>query len=78
MRQYKNQRFITQAIVNDNIVILTQDNNTNIYYSYWGTGEPKSKIEITKPSGKPMSEASAIKKFLEMVEAAQYVRFDKL
>jgi hypothetical protein len=78
MRKYNNQRFITQAIVNDNTVILTQDNNTGKYYSYWGLGEPKSKVELTKPSGKPMSEASAIKKFLKMVEAAQYVKFSKL
>ncbi len=78
MRQYNNQRFITQATINDNTVILTQDNNTGKYYSYWGLGEPKSKVELTKPSGKPMSEASAIKKFLEMVKAAQYVKFDKL
>jgi hypothetical protein len=77
MRKYNNQRFITQATVNDNIVILTQDNNTQIYYSYWGTGEPKSKTELIHSSGKPMSEASAIKKFLEMVEAAQYVNFNK-
>ena len=77
MRKYNNQRFITQATVNDNIVILTQDNNTQIYYSYWGTGEPKSKIELRHPSGKSMSEASAIGKFLEMVEAAQYVNFNK-
>jgi hypothetical protein len=78
MRQYNNQRFITQATINDNTVILTQDNSTGKYYSYWGLGEPKSKVELTKPSGKPMSEASAIEKFLEMVEAAQYVKFDKL
>jgi len=78
MRQYNNQRFITQATINNNTVILTQDSNTGKYYSYWGLGEPKSKVELTKPSGKPMSEASAIKKFLEMVKAAQYVKFDKL
>ena len=78
MRQYNHQRFITQATINDNTVILTQDNSTGKYYSYWGLGEPKSKVELTKSSGKPMSEASAIKKFLEMVKAAQYVKFDKL
>jgi hypothetical protein len=78
MRKYNNQRFITQAIVNDNTVVLTQDNNTGKYYSYWGLGEPKSKVELTKPSGKLISEASAIKKFLKMVEAAQYVKFSKL
>lgn len=78
MRKYNNQRFITQAIVNDNTVLLTQDNNTGKYYSYWGLGEPKSKVELTKSSGKLISEASAIKKFLEMVEAAQYVKFSKL
>jgi len=78
MRKYNNQRFITQATVNDNTVVLTQDNTSGKYYSYWGTGEPKSKVELTRPSGKPMSEASAIKAFLEMVEAAQYVKFTKL
>ena len=35
MRQYNNQRFITQATINDNTVILTQDDNTGKYYSYW-------------------------------------------
>ena len=78
MRKYNNQRFITQATVNDNIVVLTQDPNTGKYYSYWGLGEPKSKVELTKPSGKPISEASSIRTFLEMVEAAQYVKFNKL
>jgi len=78
MRKYNNQRFITQATVNDNIVVLTQDDNTGKYYSYWGLGEPKSKVELTNPSGKSMSEASAIKTFLEMVEAAQYIKFSKL
>ena len=47
MRKYNNQRFITQATVNDNIVVLTQDPNTGKYYSYWGLGEPKSKVELT-------------------------------
>jgi hypothetical protein len=78
MRKYNNQRFITQATVNDNIVVLTQDFNTEKYYSYWGLGEPKSKVELTRLSGKPMTEAYAIEKFLEMVEAAQYVKFSKL
>ena len=78
MKKYNDCNFLAQATVNSNTVILVQDTTTGRYYSYWGVSDYKSRVEIKTPSGRKPSKATAIKKFLEMVEAAKYLTFDNL
>ena len=69
---------IAKATINDNEVSLVQDHDG--YFIYWG--EPleyyQSKTELLTPSGRKPSQASAYKKFIKAVKAAQYLKFSKL
>ena len=78
MKQYNDCKFLTQATVEDKRIILVQDLQTKKYYSYWGHTEHPSRTEITTPSGRKISESSAIKKFLQIVEASKYLTFSEL
>jgi hypothetical protein len=78
MKKYNDCKFLAQSTVEDKKIILVQDLQTKKYFIYWGNTEHPSRTEITTPSGRKISESSAIKKFLEMVEASKYLKFDKL
>lgn len=71
------KKIIATAQVNENEVQLIKELNS--YYIYWGEQNTnKSKQKLLTPSGRIPSQTSAIKKFLEAAEAAQYLKFDKL
>ena len=78
MKKYNDCRFLAQAKVGDNKIVLVQDTKTKKYFSYWGASQEQSRIEHTTPSGRKISESSAIKKFLHMVEASKYLTFSNL
>ena len=78
MKKYNDCKFLAQSTVEDKKIILVQDLQTKKYFTYWGNTEYPSRTEITTPSGRKISESSAIKKFLEMVEASKYLKFNKL
>ena len=78
MKKYNDCRFLAQAKVGDNKIVLIQDTKTKKYFSYWGASQEQSRIEHTTPSGRKISESSAIKKFLQMVEASKYLTFSSL
>jgi hypothetical protein len=78
MKKYNDCRFLAQANVGDSKVVLVQDTKTKKYFSYWGASQEQSRVEHTTPSGRKISESSAIKKFLEMVEASKYLQFNSL
>lgn len=71
------KKIIATAQVNENEVQLIKELNS--YYIYWGEQNTnKSKQKLLTPSGRIPSQTSAIKKFLEAAEAAQYLKFEKL
>lgn len=78
MKKYNDCRFLAQAKVGDNKIVLVQDTKTKKYFSYWGASQEQSRVEHTTPSGRKISESSAIKKFLEMVKASKYLQFNSL
>jgi hypothetical protein len=78
MKKYNDCRFLAQAQVEGSKIVLVQDTKTKKYFSYWGTSQEQSRVEHTTPSGRKISESSAIKKFLEMVEASRYLQFNSL
>jgi hypothetical protein len=78
MKKYNDCKFLAQHTVDGKKVILVQDLQTKKYYCYWGHTEHDSRTELTTPSGRKISESSAVKKFLEVVEASKYLKFDKL
>ena len=69
--------YIASAIVNGNEVeLITRDNR---YFIHWGeAGKIKGVQELLTPKGRKPSQNSAHKKFLEAIEAAQYLKFSKL
>ena len=76
MKQIINE-YLASAIVNGNEVrLVTRDNR---YFIHWGEeGMIKAVQEILTPTGKKPSQNSAHKKFLEAVEASQYLKFSRL
>ena len=78
MKKYNDCKFLAQHTVDGKKVILVQDLQTKKYYVYWGHTEHNSRTELTTPSGRRISESSATKKFLEVVEASKYLKFYKL
>lgn len=78
MKKYNDCKFLAQATIEGKRIILVQDLQTKKYYSYWGHTDHTSRTELTTPSGRRISESSAIKKFLQMVEASKYLKFEKL
>lgn len=78
MKKYNDCRFLAQAKVGDNVIVLVQDAKTKKYFSYWGASQQQSRVEHITPSGRKISESSAIKKFLEMVKASKYLQFTNL
>ena len=76
MKQIVNE-FLASAIVNGNEVRLVTRNNR--YFIHWGEeGRVKAEQELTTPTGRKPSQASAHKKFLEVVESTRYLKFSKL
>ena len=78
MKKYNDCKFLAQATADGKRMILVQDLQTKKYYSYWGESEANSRVELTTPSGRKISESSAIRKFLQMVEASKYLTFSRL
>jgi len=78
MKKYNDCKFLAQHTVDGKKVILVQDLQTKKYYVYWGHTEHNSRTELTTPSGRKISESSAVKKFLQAVEATKYLKFSKL
>ena len=74
-KYYRDCKFITQAKVGEKVTVLVEDEDTGRFYAYWGLGEYKTRVEILTPSGRKVSQTTAMKKFLEMVEAAKYLTF---
>jgi hypothetical protein len=72
------KHYIATATVNGNEVKLVKEDQG--YFIYWGVplGTQQSKTELLTPSGRVPSQSSACKKFLQAVEAAQYLKFEKL
>jgi hypothetical protein len=69
---------IVKATINDNEVSLVKQYGR--YFIYWG--EPldnhQASTELLTPSGRIPPQASAHKKFIQAVKAAQYLKFSKL
>ena len=72
------KHYIATATVNNNEVKLVKEDKG--YFVYWGVplGTQQSKTELLTPSGRVPTQSSACKKFLQLVEAAQYLKFEKL
>ena len=70
-------KYLASTIVNGNEVRLVTRNGR--YFIHWGEeGKIKAVQELLTPSGRKPSQSSAHKKFLEAVEATQYLKFSKL
>ena len=71
-------KVIATVQVNGNEVYLVKEEEQ--YLIYWGEAkqEGKAVIEILTPTGRKPSESNAYKKFLEAVDAAQYLKFERL
>lgn len=70
-------KYLASTIVNGNEVRLVTRNGK--YFIHWGEqGKIKAVQELLTPSGRKPSQSSAHKKFLEAVEATQYLKFSKL
>ena len=69
--------YLASAIVNGNEVrLVTRDSR---YFIHWGeAGMIKAVQELLTPTGRKPSQNSAHKKFLEAVEASQYLTFSRL
>lgn len=69
--------YLASAVVNGNEVrLVTRDGR---YFIHWGEeGMIKAVQELLTPKGRRPSQNSAHKKFLEAVEAAQYLKFSRL
>jgi len=76
MKQIINE-YLASAIVNGNEVRLVTRNKR--YFIHWGEEDRiKAVQELTTPSGRKPCQATAHKKFLEAVEATQYLKFSRL
>ena len=71
-------KVVATVQVNGNEVYLVKEGDH--YFIYWGEAkqEGKASIEIPTPSGKKPSFNRVMKEFLEAVDAAQYLKFEKL
>ena len=71
------KQLLASAIVNGNEVrLITRDKR---YFIHWGEeGMIKAVQEILTPTGRKPSQNSAHKKFLEAIEASQYLKFSRL
>jgi hypothetical protein len=69
--------YLASAIVNGNEVrLVIRDKG---YFIHWGeAGKVKSIQELRTPTGRKISQNSAHKQFLEAIEAAQYLKFERL
>ena len=76
MKQIINE-YLASAIVNGNEVrLVTRDKR---YFIHWGEeGMIKAVQELLTPTGRKPSQASAHKKFLEAIKAAEYLKFSRL
>ena len=72
------KQFLASATINDNEVKLVKENKK--YFIYWGVplDTYQTKTELLTPTGRKPSQASAHRKFLEAIKAAQYLKFSKL
>ena len=72
------KQFLASATINDNEVKLVKENKK--YFIYWGVplDTYQAKTELLTPTGRKPSQASAHRKFLEAIKAAQYLKFSKL
>lgn len=86
-KEYKDCEFLAKADVEDNTLILVKDPNPGYrqkptYFVYWGNTdsnlEQAGREEIRTPTGRKVSQKTAIRKFLQMVEASKYLTFSKL
>jgi len=86
-KQYKDCQLLIKADVSENTLLLVTDPNPGYrlkptYFVYWGNGESNmeqaGREELRTPSGREISQKTAIRKFLEMVEASKYLTFNKL
>jgi hypothetical protein len=85
--EYRDCEFLVRAEVEDNTLILIKDPKPGYkqkptYFVYWGSTnsnlEQAGREELRTPSGRKVSQKTAIKKFTQMVEAAKYLTFSKL
>ena len=85
--KYRDCELVAKANVDKNTLLLVKDPNPGYrlkptYFVYWSNAESNveeaGREELRTPSGRKISESSAIKKFLEMVEASKYLTFGSL
>ena len=85
--EYKDCEFLAKADVNQNTLLLVKDpypgyKQKPTYFVYWGSTnsnlEQAGREELRTPSGRKVSQKTAIKKFTQMVEASKYLTFSKL
>ena len=71
-------KVVATVQVNGNEVYLVNEGNK--YLIYWGEAkqEGKAAIELLTPKGRKPTKSSAYKKFLAAVDAAQYLKFERL
>jgi hypothetical protein len=72
------RKVVATVQVNGNEVYLVKESDQ--YLIYWGQAKQEGKvaIELLTPKGRKPTKSSAYKKFLEAVDAAQYLKFERL
>jgi len=84
---YRDCQLLVKADVGENTLILVKDPNPGYrlkptYFVYWSNAESDveqaGREEIRTPTGRKVSQKTAIRKFLEMVQASKYLTFSKL
>lgn len=71
------RKTLLTVTVNGNEIAFIKDQGH--YFIHWGEqGKPRAVKKITTPTGRKPSQASAHRKFLEAIKAAQYLKFSRL
>ena len=85
--KYRDCELVAKANVDKNTLLLVKDPNPGYrlkptYFVYWSNAESNveqaGREELRTPSGRKISQKTAIRKFLEMVEASKYLTFSSL
>ena len=84
---YRDCQLLSKVNIGENLLLLVKDPNPGYrlkptYFVYWSNAksnvEQAGREEIRTPTGRKVSQKTAIKKFLEMVEASKYLQFSSL
>lgn len=86
-KKYRDCQLLSKANVSEKLLLLVKDPNPGYrlkptYFVYWSNAESDveqaGREEIRTPTGRKVSQKTAIRKFLEMVEASKYLQFSSL